>query len=140
MTSLATTPTPPYYAVIAPAVLAADVDGYPQLAQQLHETAREIDGFIGIETCYRGQFVIAISYWRTYKVPVVITNSNNIIGKNQHPEKFVPKIIELIKADKEVQIHVTKKRPGRRNYNPVDNIGDALMFILKKTKMDYAIR
>ena len=76
------------------------------------------------------QEMIAISYWRTYKVPVVITNSNNIIGKNQNPEKFIPKIVELIKNNQEVTIHTTDGKPGKRHYNSVENIADALLFIL----------
>ena len=76
------------------------------------------------------QEMIALAYWRTYGVPVVITNSNNVVGKGQHPEKFVPKIAKLIKADQEVVIHTTPKGPGRRFYNPVENIADALLFIL----------
>ena len=34
-------PTPPYYAVIAPAELAGDVRGYPELAARLVELAKE---------------------------------------------------------------------------------------------------
>lgn len=65
MSPIVNTPQPPYYAVIAPAVLAEDVKGYPQMARHLIETAQQIDGFLGIETCYQGNFVIAISYWRS---------------------------------------------------------------------------
>lgn len=78
------------------------------------------------------QEMIAIAYWKTYKIPLVITNSNNIVGKNQDQEKFVPKIIELIKADKEVMIHTSNGRPGRRYWNPVQNTADALLFILNR--------
>lgn len=76
------------------------------------------------------QEAICISYWKTYKVPIVITNSNNIVGKNQDPEKFVPKIVELIKSNQEVTIHTANGKPGRRHWNPVENVADALLFIL----------
>lgn len=76
------------------------------------------------------QELACISYWKTYQIPVVITNSNNIVGKNQNPEKFVPKIISQIKAGEEVTIHTANGKPGRRHWNPVDNISDALLFIL----------
>lgn len=82
------------------------------------------------------QEMIAIAYWRTYKVPVVITNSNNIVGPGQDPEKFIPKVVELIKAGEEVSIHTTDGTPGTRYYNPVDNISDALLFILTQLKGD----
>lgn len=83
------------------------------------------------------QELIAQSYWRTYRIPVVLTNSNNIVGPNQDPEKFVPKLIKLIKAGKEVEIHMDKGKPGRRYYNPVQNVADALLFILNKVPQSY---
>lgn len=83
------------------------------------------------------QEVICIAYWRTYDLPIVITNSNNIVGPNQHPEKFVPKLIGLIKDGKEVEIHQTDGVPGRRCYNPVQNVADALLFILSRDPSIY---
>jgi dTDP-glucose 4,6-dehydratase len=78
------------------------------------------------------QEMIAIAYWRTYGVPVVITNSNNIVGPGQDPEKFFPKVIGLINAGQPVKVHVTEEGPGNRHYNPVQNVADALLFIVKK--------
>lgn len=65
MSQIARTPEPPYYAVIAPAVLGADVAGYPETAARLLELAEGIDGFLGIETCFQPGFALAISYWRS---------------------------------------------------------------------------
>lgn len=76
------------------------------------------------------QEVICIAYWRTYKLPIVITNSNNIVGERQNPEKFVPKIIDLIKSGREVEIHTNNGVPAKRHWNPVDNVAAALLFIL----------
>lgn len=76
------------------------------------------------------QEAIAIAYFNTYQIPVIITNSNNIVGPNQHPEKFVPKVVGLIKAGKIVEIDVVKGKLGKRFYNPVENIGSAIRFIL----------
>lgn len=76
------------------------------------------------------QEMIAIAYWSTYGVPLVITNSNNIVGPHQHREKFVPKLIDLIANDQLVTIHTSNGVPGKRFYNPVENVADALLFIL----------
>jgi heme-degrading monooxygenase HmoA len=65
MMKIASTPRPPYYAVIAPAVLSNDVSGYGEMALKLMEVAREVDGFLGIESCYQGRFTLAVSYWRS---------------------------------------------------------------------------
>lgn len=65
MFAIAKTPDPPYYAVIAPAELSSDVAGYPETALRLMELARDIDGFLGIETCLHGRFSLAVSYWQS---------------------------------------------------------------------------
>jgi dTDP-glucose 4,6-dehydratase len=84
------------------------------------------------------QEMIAIAYWKTYRVPVVITNSNNIVGKGQDSEKFVPKIISLVSKGEKVTIHTSNGKPGKRYYNPVENIADALLFILKRKATMYS--
>ncbi len=80
------------------------------------------------------QEMISIAYWSTFGVPVVITNSNNIVGPNQDKEKYLPKLIDLIGRDEQVQIHVSNGEPGKRYYNPVQNVGNALKFILENYK------
>lgn len=77
------------------------------------------------------QEMISIAYWSTYKVPVVITNSNNIVGPNQNKEKYFAKLIDLIGRGEEVQVHTINGRPGKRYYNPVQNVANALKFILE---------
>ena len=74
---------------------------------------------------------IAIAYYNTYNLPIIITNSNNIVGPNQDPEKFIPKLIQKIKTGKTIELHQVNKEYGKRFYNPVENIGSALQFILE---------
>jgi dTDP-glucose 4,6-dehydratase len=82
------------------------------------------------------QEVIAQAYGMTYGLPIVITNSNNIIGQNQDKEKFVPKVIDIIKNNGTVQIHTVNGKPGSRHWNPVENVADALLFLLANVKLD----
>lgn len=82
------------------------------------------------------QEMICMSYARTYGLNIVITNCNNVIGKYQNKEKFIPKVIDLIKNYKTVQIHTYKRKPGRRYYNDVRNVSAALFFILTKAKLN----
>lgn len=72
------------------------------------------------------QEMCALAYRRTYDVPVVITNANNVVGPGQHPEKFVPKLVRQITAGETVKIHAVHGTPGRRFYTPVQNVADAL--------------
>ena len=79
------------------------------------------------------QEAIAISYWRTYGVPIVITNTVNNFGEMQSPAKF-PVIIQkkLMKGEK-VIIHGSKGNIGSRYYLHSRNFADAILFILKNT-------
>jgi heme-degrading monooxygenase HmoA len=65
MSQIVKTPAPPYYAVIAPAELSADVQGYPEMAMRMMQAAEDVDGFLGIEFCVHGPFSLAVSYWRS---------------------------------------------------------------------------
>lgn len=82
------------------------------------------------------QEAIAISYWRTYGIPVVITNTMNIIGETQDKEKFVPKaIMHTIKGDinDPMPVHVSPQGvPGSRFYLHARNLADAWLFLTKK--------
>jgi dTDP-glucose 4,6-dehydratase len=76
------------------------------------------------------QEAIAISYWRTYGVPVVITNTMNIIGERQDPDKFIPMCISKINSGEKVIIHGSTDFIGSRKYLYARTKADALLFIL----------
>lgn len=78
------------------------------------------------------QELFCFSWWRTYGVPIFITNSNNIIGPLQDPEKFVPKLIKKALTGAIVEIHTAGSISGTRVWNPVENVSRALLFILEK--------
>lgn len=75
---------------------------------------------------------VALAYQRTYGVALTITNSNNIIGTGQDPEKFVPKVLRQVSNGEEVAIHAHHGEIGSRVWNPVANVCDALGFILDR--------
>lgn len=78
------------------------------------------------------QEMIAISYWRTYGVPLVITNTMNNIGEMQDVEKYVPMVIRDILAGQRIKIHGTKKEIGSRSYLHARNHADALLYIMEE--------
>ena len=77
------------------------------------------------------QEAVCISYWRTFNVPVVITNTMNIIGERQDPEKFIPKVMYCLETDTPMTIHGTPGNIGSRFYLHARNQADALLFVLK---------
>lgn len=75
------------------------------------------------------QEAIAISYWRTYAVPLIITNTMNLIGERQDTEKFVPLVISKTNEGKTVTIHGNEEEIGSRFYLHARNHADALLFL-----------
>ena len=76
------------------------------------------------------QEAVCVSYWRTFGVPVIITNTMNIIGERQDPEKFIPKIMYCLEKNIPMMIHGTKNSIGSRFYLHARNQADALLYIL----------
>lgn len=83
------------------------------------------------------QEAIAISYWRTYGVPLQIVNCMNMIGERQDPEKFVPLVLGKVLAGQEVTIHGTEDHIGTRHYLHSRNLADGITFLLKNTQPAY---
>jgi dTDP-glucose 4,6-dehydratase len=49
--------------------------------------------------------LLALSYWRTYRLPVIITRSTNNYGSHQNPEKLIPLAVTRALADEPVTIY-----------------------------------
>lgn len=77
------------------------------------------------------QEAIAISYWRTYGVPVIITNTMNNFGEMQQSSKFPAMIQKWIAAGKKLTIHGRVGEIGSRSYIHSRNFADAVLFLLK---------
>lgn len=77
---------------------------------------------------------IAISYWRTYKVPVVITNTMNVFSEIQDWEKFIPLCVKKIINNEEITIHSYPgaTKAGSRFYIHADSVAEAVNFIINK--------
>nr|QBK87459.1 MAG: GDP-mannose 4,6 dehydratase [Marseillevirus LCMAC201] len=51
-----------------------------------------------------GAELIAMSYYHSFGMPIIISRGNNVYGPNQYPEKLIPCFIEMLKADQPVTI------------------------------------
>ena len=75
---------------------------------------------------------IAFAYWRTYDLPIVLTNTMNIIGEMQDPEKFVPKTIRASVTGDPMPIHTDESgNAGSRFYLHARNQADGLLFVAR---------
>jgi len=59
---IATTPPPPYWAVIFTSVQTDELEGYAETAQRMMELAARSPGFLGVESA-REDVGITVSYW-----------------------------------------------------------------------------
>jgi heme-degrading monooxygenase HmoA len=64
MDTIASTPSPPYTAVIFTSVGADERDGYAAMADRMFELAQEQPGYLGVESA-RETIGITVSYWAT---------------------------------------------------------------------------
>lgn len=88
------------------------------------------------------QEALCISYWRTYGLPLIITNTMNNFGEGQHPEKFVPMVIERIRKGVSIPIHGSwadgQFISGSRFWLHAASHAEAIIFLLtNKTPAKY---
>lgn len=83
------------------------------------------------KTC---QEAIAISYWRTYDVPLIITNTMNNFGEMQQHNKYPVMVQKMIENGETVKIHGKEGDIGSRSYIHSRNFADAVLFLLKNVK------
>ncbi len=77
---------------------------------------------------------LCLAYNNTYGVPVLITHTMNVIGKRQHPEKYVPTVIRKVKGDDLVTVHsnALRSKAGSRHYIDARDVADAVMFLIER--------
>lgn len=81
------------------------------------------------------QEAIAVAYWRSYGVPIIITNTMNNFGEMQQSNKYPVKIQKAVDSGELVKVHATHEGViGTRFYLHSRNAADAVLFILQNTK------
>lgn len=78
------------------------------------------------------QEALAIAWWRSFDVPVVITNTMNNFSEMQAPSKFPAMIQQKIEKGEIITVHgAPDGTMGTRYYLHSRNAADAVLFILK---------
>ena len=76
---------------------------------------------------------LGIAWWRTYNIPVILTNCCNNFGETQSKAKFPVIVQNKVMRNEVVTIHGNENDIGARYYIHSRNFADALLFILKNT-------
>ena len=75
---------------------------------------------------------LCVAFENTYKMPIVVTHTMNVFGERQHPEKYIPLVIQKVRDGETVTVHSDPSRTqaGSRHYIHAKDVADGLMFIL----------
>ena len=78
---------------------------------------------------------LAIAFENTYKLPIIVTHTMNVVGERQHPEKFIPMCIRKILNGETITIHANKDKTkaGQRHYIHARNVCSALLFLTQNS-------
>lgn len=82
---------------------------------------------------------ICYAYWRSYDLPLIITNTMNNFGEMQSASKFPVLIQKAVDGGREVVIHGNEEEIGTRFYIHSRNVADALRFILRSKPTHHQI-
>lgn len=77
---------------------------------------------------------LCAAWANTYKVPVFVTSTMNVIGERQHREKWVPLIVQRTLKGEKILVHANPDltRSGSRFYIHARNVASAVMFLLER--------
>lgn len=80
------------------------------------------------------QEMACIAWWRSYGIPLIITNTMNNFGEMQSPSKYPVMIQKALAKDETITIHSIGDEIGSRSYIHSRNFADALIFLIKNVK------
>lgn len=81
------------------------------------------------------QEAMAVAWWRSYGIPLIVTNTMNNFGEMQAPSKFPAMIQRNLKLGIPTKVHASASgEMGTRYYIHARNTADAVLFILKNVK------
>ncbi len=77
--------------------------------------------------------LLCLSYYRTYKMPVIVSRCTNNYGPYQHPEKLIPKVIINLINNKKIPIY--NKGNEIRDWIYVEDHINAIINLIFKSKI-----
>jgi dTDP-glucose 4,6-dehydratase len=87
------------------------------------------------------QEALAYSYWRGLGVPVVLTNTMNLIGPApQDPEKYLPRVARAVLRGESLPVHASPEGvSGSRCWLDVRDFADAWLFLIRRLDGDITV-
>ena len=84
---------------------------------------------------------VAMAYANTYKLPITVAATMNLVGERQHWEKYVPLVIRRVLSGETVTIHSNpeRTRSGTRFYLHCRSYAHALGFLIERDQRGEAM-
>lgn len=79
-----------------------------------------------------GAEMLTLSYYRSYKMPIITTRCNNVYGPRQYPEKLIPRFILRLLRNQDLPIQGDGS--AKRMFIHVDDVSSAVHTIIDKGK------
>lgn len=80
------------------------------------------------------QEAYCIAYWRTFGLPLILTNTMNNFGESQAPSKYPAMIQQKLNKGEKITVHAADNNEiGTRYYLHSRNAADAILFLLQNT-------
>jgi len=75
---------------------------------------------------------LCVAYENTYKMPIVISHTMNVFGLRQHPEKFIPLVVQRVRDGEKIYVHADSSctKAGSRHYIHASDVADAVLFLM----------
>lgn len=74
--------------------------------------------------------MLALAYYHSYHLPIIISRCNNVYGPGQYPDKVIPRFIRLLQAGRPCPVHGDGLQS--RSFLHVHDVCTAVMRILDK--------
>lgn len=104
MTRIATTPEPPYYAVIFTSLRNEGDHGYADMARRMVELARAQPGFLGMESARDG-LGITVSYWESLEaIQAWKANAEHRLAQARGREWYADYRVRVCRVEREYGI------------------------------------
>ena len=103
---IASTPAPPYYAVIFTSERTDTIDGYSQMAERMAELAQQQPGYLGHESAREG-LGITVSYWDSLEaIKNWKKNTEHLVAQNMgRKEWYANYKTRICKVERDYDFH-----------------------------------
>ena len=77
---------------------------------------------------------LCVAFENTYSLPIIITHTMNVYGPKQHPEKYIPLIINKILNNETLEVHSNPEQTeaSKRHYLHSEDVARAILFLMKR--------